>query len=467
MGVAVLAPTVVLAPLAVAGDVHRFVRSPWLIALDVAVGVAFGLAALPGRILFASVGWAWLIASFVPSAGSVHLGLLALGLLSLRGRRFVIAGLLPAVVVGFGVVPQVGVAVFFAVVAIIWFPRRYLWAAAVAVALARLGTLVLEPDVGVVVYSVTLLGVALAFPFANRAGAGFADRILRPEMAGLDGLRLALADTLSDPSVTIDFEGPDGLRVEDDDGLVVAFVHHSSPALDDPRAAASVTHAVRLVLIRARRQHEHDDLLRRQVSAQARLVAAADRQREQIAAELKQRVEAPLASAGSALGLVRSDPRNADASAALEIVAQELDSAIREINALVWAVPQTELGDGGLGEALRSLAGTSPVPASVAVAAAATREVETAVFYVCCEALANAVKHAGANSVRIVVERRAGTLLATVTDDGRGGADPTGSGLQGLADRLATIGGRLSVDSPPGAGTTVAAAVPVGEASPG
>jgi signal transduction histidine kinase len=61
--------------------------------------------------------------------------------------------------------------------------------------------------------------------------------------------------------------------------------------------------------------------------------------------------------------------------------------------------------------------------------------------------------------VRIVVERRAGSLRATVTDDGRGGADPAGSGLQGLADRLATIGGRLSVESRPGEGTTVIAVV--------
>jgi signal transduction histidine kinase len=377
----------------------------------------------------------------------------------MRRRRGALVGVVPAAVVALGVVPQVGVAAFFAVVAGFAFPRRYPCAAAAVVALVRVLTLVLEPDIAVFVYSVTLLGVAAALPLANRDGARFADRILRPEMSGLDGLRLALADALADPSVTIDFGGPDGLRVEDDDGLVVAFVRHSSPALDDPRAAASVAHAVRLVLTRARRQQEQDDLLRRQVSARARLVAAADRQREQIAAALKQRVEAPLASAGSALALVRADPRNADAAAALDVVAQELESAIREINALVWAVPQTELGDGGLGDALLSLAGTSPVPVSVTVTASATREVETAVFYVCCEALANAVKHADAGSVRIIVERRAGSLRATVADDGRGGADAAGSGLQGLADRLATIGGRLSVDSPPGGGTTVMAEV--------
>jgi signal transduction histidine kinase len=62
--------------------------------------------------------------------------------------------------------------------------------------------------------------------------------------------------------------------------------------------------------------------------------------------------------------------------------------------------------------------------------------------------------------VAIMVERRDGGMVATVADDGRGGADPAGSGLQGLADRLATHNGRLRVDSPPGAGTTVTASLP-------
>jgi signal transduction histidine kinase len=62
--------------------------------------------------------------------------------------------------------------------------------------------------------------------------------------------------------------------------------------------------------------------------------------------------------------------------------------------------------------------------------------------------------------VAITVERLDGELVATIADDGRGGANPAGSGLQGLADRLAACRGRLRVDSPPGAGTTVTATVP-------
>jgi signal transduction histidine kinase len=96
---------------------------------------------------------------------------------------------------------------------------------------------------------------------------------------------------------------------------------------------------------------------------------------------------------------------------------------------------------------------------TVAVAVTAAREIETALFYVCCEALANAVKHADAGQVRIEVNGQDGVITATVADDGRGGADPSGSGLQGLADRLAPIGGRLRVDSPEGIGTSITAAI--------
>ena len=80
-------------------------------------------------------------------------------------------------------------------------------------------------------------------------------------------------------------------------------------------------------------------------------------------------------------------------------------------------------------------------------------------FYVCREALANAIKHANPSRIAITVRRTDGSITATVSDDGRGGANPSGSGLQGLADRLATLNGRLRVESPPGAGTTVTAVV--------
>jgi signal transduction histidine kinase len=87
--------------------------------------------------------------------------------------------------------------------------------------------------------------------------------------------------------------------------------------------------------------------------------------------------------------------------------------------------------------------------------------VEVTVYYVVAEALANAAKHAHAAAVQIQIERLATHVRVVVTDDGIGGADPgTGSGLTGLADRVATLDGAFAVDSPPGQGTRVRAEIP-------
>jgi signal transduction histidine kinase len=81
-------------------------------------------------------------------------------------------------------------------------------------------------------------------------------------------------------------------------------------------------------------------------------------------------------------------------------------------------------------------------------------------FYVCSEAMTNAAKHSGAQRIVVTIDGSGRGITVSISDDGRGGANASGSGLQGLADRLASRGGRLRVESPPGAGTTVTATVP-------
>jgi signal transduction histidine kinase len=92
--------------------------------------------------------------------------------------------------------------------------------------------------------------------------------------------------------------------------------------------------------------------------------------------------------------------------------------------------------------------------------------VELACWFTASELLANAAKHAAAGSVEVDVRVRDGLVVLRVADDGAGGADPDGSGLRGLADRIAGTGGLLAVHSPPGAGTSTVATFPVG-AAPG
>jgi uncharacterized protein YhfF len=118
----------------------------------------------------------------------------------------------------------------------------------------------------------------------------------------------------------------------------------------------------------------------------------------------------------------------------------------------------------GLGSALRSLGLNSPVPLRIDALPEQRLPdpVEVTVYYLVAEALSNAVKHAGATEVRVELQRRGPVLHAQITDDGRGGARPgAGSGLSGLADRLEALGGRLEVESAPGAGTRLLASIPL------
>ena len=116
---------------------------------------------------------------------------------------------------------------------------------------------------------------------------------------------------------------------------------------------------------------------------------------------------------------------------------------------------------GGLGAALQALADRSPVPVRLAaVQGRFPTEVETAVYYLCTEALANVSKHASATAATIDVASRDGRLTVIVRDDGVGGADQAkGSGLRGLADRVEALGGRLAIESTPRSGTTLTAEI--------
>ena len=113
--------------------------------------------------------------------------------------------------------------------------------------------------------------------------------------------------------------------------------------------------------------------------------------------------------------------------------------------------------------AVEALADRTPVPVSVRAPAERYRpEIEATAYYVVAEALTNVVKYARASSVMLTIERRDGVLTVEVADDGVGGADPgRGSGLRGLADRVASLNGKLAIDSPPGAGTRVRAEIPL------
>jgi signal transduction histidine kinase len=122
------------------------------------------------------------------------------------------------------------------------------------------------------------------------------------------------------------------------------------------------------------------------------------------------------------------------------------------------------LTEEGLAGALESLAVRTPLPVMIDAAPEERLpvEIEAAAYFVACEAIANAVKHARATQIRVSAQRNNGTLVIEVEDDGVGGAreNGTGSGLRGLVDRVEAHGGTLRIESEPGEGTRVVGELP-------
>lgn len=208
--------------------------------------------------------------------------------------------------------------------------------------------------------------------------------------------------------------------------------------------------------------------LRRQLAevdaSRARIVEATDAERRRIERDLHDGAQQRLVGIGLALRhtqhlLGEQDTRQARES--LDDAVAQVALAVEELRGLARGLPPSQL-DAGLGPAFRDLAGRSPVPVELdAPSERFERGVEAAAYFVGCEGLTNAVKHAQASRVSLSAGRTGAFLVVTVTDDGVGGATTTtGAGLAGLTDRVAALGGTLRVVSRPGAGTTLTAELP-------
>jgi signal transduction histidine kinase len=139
----------------------------------------------------------------------------------------------------------------------------------------------------------------------------------------------------------------------------------------------------------------------------------------------------------------------------------ELQAGVRELRELANGLRPAVLTDGGLAAALEDLAARSPVPMRLEMTGERfAPEVEETAWFIACEAVANAVKHAAPHSVAISTCRADGRLRLVIEDDGIGGADPAGSGLRGIADRAEVAGGTLKVLPRGGHGTVVIADLP-------
>ena len=420
-------------------------------------------------------GAAWLLPSLVPGTERWHQAALAIALgiaaaSSIVGR-FVSAAVVGLLVAGIG--GQAGAAALFLALALFagWQrkPLPGLSATAVGVVLAaswawaRADPFGWDPDRGLVAYEFALLLVALLFGIDTRSGRGprLEDLLPGETSAGLEGLAAVLRGYLGDPGLriepsrTADPRQADGLQVLHGD-RVLAVVTGGGRSLQDPGTREAVLVAVRLVALGEERRRSLDLNTAELERAGGRLLAAVDAERAATAQRLREAVEAPIEHALSGLAAI-------DSTEEVLIARDQLSQSLAHVRATALGLAPRTLGEGRLVDVLRELARGTAVPCSLDLqpTPAADEATETALFYACSEALANAVKHASAHSITVTLRSVGEEVELVVADDGAGGADADGAGLRGLADRLERAGGRLRVDSPPGAGTRVVATAPL------
>jgi signal transduction histidine kinase len=201
-------------------------------------------------------------------------------------------------------------------------------------------------------------------------------------------------------------------------------------------------------------------------ASRARIVATADETRRRIERDLHDGAQQQLVALALRLRAAQAvtPPGLGELEDELSGVAGGLASVMDELREMARGIHPAILTEGGLGAALRMLARRSPVPVELDVPTGTRlpERVEVAAYYVVSEALANAAKHAQASVVHVGAQVVDGVARVSVRDDGGGGADPSrGSGLVGLKDRVEALGGTITVESPPGAGTSVYVELPL------
>ena len=231
------------------------------------------------------------------------------------------------------------------------------------------------------------------------------------------------------------------------------MICHDASLDTEPELIAAVGAAASLALENERLNVELRARVEELRASRARIVQAADDERRRLERDLHDGAQQRLVSLALNLRLASSklDTDPAAAKQLLEETASELGEATTELRELARGLHPAVLSDRGLRPALEALAGRAPVPVELAEPPAERlpAAVESASYFVVAEALTNVARYAQASHAEVSVSRANGQVEVEVRDDGVGGADPgAGSGLRGLADRVAALDGRLEVDQP-------------------
>jgi signal transduction histidine kinase len=337
-----------------------------------------------------------------------------------------------------------------------------------------------------VLIPLALLVGALRWQLARQAVAELVLAVGRPLSA--EGLRDALATALRDPTLAVAYRRsgrtdwvdghgravtlprPDDparaiALIEGADGPVAALVHDRA-LLSDPVLLPAVCAAARMTLDNQRLTAELQAQLSEVRASRARVVEAADAERRRVERNLHDGAQQRLLSLAMALKMAH---RRVDRTAEPELenliveAERQLTEALQELRELARGLNPSVLADEGLAAALDSLSEHSPIPVHLSGAPLARlpETAEAAAYYVVSEAVANAAKHAHASLVDIDLRLEDGVVCVEVADDGDGGAViRRGAGLEGLLDRVRSVGGEMTIDSDPGHGTQLRASIP-------
>jgi signal transduction histidine kinase len=309
------------------------------------------------------------------------------------------------------------------------------------------------------------VGIVLFRAATGAAPTAFVDQVVALERGGME-LRDVLRDLLGDPELELTFDGvaprprdsgrsSTEIRVS---GRRAGALVHESGSLDDGQTRTAVLAAAGLAAERARLRGEVERQADEITASRRRLLLAEEDERRRLAAALERSAGAALDDIDRLLDEARPWAAGALTDALERATAQsarvrpELDGLVRGLGGVEPA---------GLARALERLAADLPVPVELDLAEIdLTPAAASTIWFVSAESLANVVKHADAHRARLSLVEEGGVVRLRVEDNGRGGADPAGWGLVGLADRVSAIGGVLSVDSPSGAGTRIEVELP-------
>jgi signal transduction histidine kinase len=305
-----------------------------------------------------------------------------------------------------------------------------------------------------------------------------------------DELRAALADAFDDPSLDIAYWLDDGggrwvdaegkavrpppagsgrclTEVRDDDRRVAAIIHDAA-LRDDPAFIAVATSYSVMTLDHQRLSLQAATLVGEVHDSRARIQATADEERRRIERDIHDGAQQRLVALRINLELAaeQTEGDDPDRAKVLRALGTDVDSAIDEVRSLARGIYPGVLSDRGLVAALRSAALQSALPTTVLAAGVRrySREIETAAYFCCLEALQNAGKHAHDATATVVDLSDNGALRMEVRDDGAGfdaATAASGAGFVNMRDRLAAVDGELLTISSPGHGTRLIVTIPV------